>query len=210
MSAEEPTLIRGWDADNLFFGVHDDDSASPLTDHGFTATALRPGPFGELSGVTWRNHFQRYLYDEEYLTSDETRKAIAKHVLGGWAGYARAYTGASDWISTSSSLDWSIYEVARRLVRTRLDEVQLSLINRRNYGGRYRGHRAIHLDAADAVEALMRHQGGRREWVQAINFAAASSEVVFFGRIFDKDIAETTTWTLTVSTPDLFGLGAMS
>jgi hypothetical protein len=124
---------------------------------------------------------------------------MMNHVLGGWPGTARRYQKASDWISASMSFDWAIWEITRRLVRLQREEVALSLITRRwNYPRNYRGSRNIVEDAQDAMQDYgLEHLN--RDQEEALRYSLSSSEVLFYGRIFDKDIIEDTDWTYHVS-----------
>jgi hypothetical protein len=118
---DQPT-ISGHNPRTLLYRVYDGRSASPLTHDGFTATS--PQFLPALSGTQWRKNYHKLYYSRDFRTADATREAIIQHVLGGWPGYThRGYTAQSDWISTTESLDWAIWEVARRLVVLRRKDV---------------------------------------------------------------------------------------
>lgn len=194
-------LINGHQPSKLLFRVHDEKSASKLSEmDGFAA---RHDNYGDeetglpvIGSQTWRIVYQANYYSEGFLSQEMIQEDIIKHVLGGWPGYTREYTGPSEWISTSSSLDWSIWEIARRLVKLRRPYVELSLIAKNDgYKRNYKGNKMFHEDAAKRIEEY-----GEKYWLtedqkMALNFARASSEVACFGRIFKKDIIANTRWT---------------
>lgn len=153
-----------------------------------------------MSNAIWRERYESLHQDENYRNDEHVLKSIAAHVMGGWPGYNRDQTGPSDWISTTKSLDWAVWEITRRLVKMGRNSVELSLIYRRGYRPGDQGVQHVELDATQAVEAL-----GEQVWLNddqkcARDFAKASSEVVCLGRIFGTDIAENTVWTRAVST----------
>lgn len=197
----DPSLrIRGHKPEHIIFRVHDQSSASPLRYNGFTATSRRFKPIARMSNAIWRERYESLHQDENYRNDEHVLKSIAAHVMGGWPGYIRDQTGPSDWISTTKSLDWAVWEITRRLVKMGRNSVELSLIYRRGYRPGDQGVQHVELDATQAVEAL-----GEQVWLNddqkcARDFAKASSEVICLGRIFGTDIAENTVWTRAVST----------
>jgi hypothetical protein len=129
---------------------------------------------------------------------------IVDHVIGGWNGYSTLPPTHSEFISTSASFAWSIWETSRRLEKLNMTYVDLSLIRRWGYyAPTYRGTKASHFDAVEALKYCRAHSQGRdvvdSEYQKAIRFARASSEVLFYIKIFNKDILETTRWDRYVS-----------
>ncbi|KAI9639306.1 uncharacterized protein MKK02DRAFT_39604 [Dioszegia hungarica] len=150
-----------------------------------------------ISGHNPRTLLYRLYYSRDFRTSDATREAIIQHVLGGWPGYThRGYTSPSDWISTTESLDWAIWEVARRLVVLRRKEVGLALIHRNiRYDRGYKGNRNVVESAQEAIEGYGEDYWLDEDQMAALNFSRASSEYVHLGRIFRRDIAVSNIWT---------------
>ncbi|WRT67738.1 uncharacterized protein IL334_004710 [Kwoniella shivajii] len=87
---------------------------------------------------------------------------------------------ASKWISTSTDIDWIIWELVRRLIILKKDKVNVTIIRRnRKFSRRYKVNKR---------DNLVKCQN-------APNFFNSSSELLYYGRIFNKDIIETTEWT---------------
>lgn len=104
---------------------------------------------------------------------------------------------ASQWISTTSDIEWAIWEIARRFSVRRTQWADLTVIKRNMYyTGGYRGARMLGLDPG---EVLLKQ--GFYNVSPAVAFARASSELVWLGRIFPKDILESSEWDVDVS-PD--------
>lgn len=201
IKSEEEPLVLGYNPSSILFRVHDELSATQLCDdHGFTAT--HPDFQSESSGMpisgrVWQKTYQRDYYSSE--SRDATVESIITHVLGGWPGYAGAYTDDSNWISTTRSLEWAVWEIVRRLVVLGRPYVELSLIDYEGYSKYYKGSRMISEDVAEAIEEYRCDYGLTRSQKMALRFAEASSEVVCFGRIFEKDILAIRLWTERVS-----------
>jgi hypothetical protein len=106
----------------------------------------------------------------------------------------------SKWISTTTSFDWAFYEMARRLARRSkyghvIDRVSFATIDACEPRPGYRGirhnrnykHVAQRLrEIRDDSPELQLHLSDR--YARAIRFADASSEWLYYGRIFDKSI----------------------
>lgn len=100
----------------------------------------------------------------------------------------------SEYISTTGDLDWAVWEIVRRLKILRRQQVDLAIVTRQNaYSPRYRGCKAFWLVAADKILQ------GRSElnWAEdeAVRFATSSNEILYYGRIFRKDMISNLTWT---------------
>lgn len=191
--------IRGHHPDTLLFRVYDSKSASPLlSSGGFTATQDR---FREpMSNNKWAKEYQRPYSAAAFRKDPNTRKSIIKHVLGGWPGYTSHNTGPSAWISATESFDWAVWEVARRLVVLYRDEVGLALIRRRQYyAWDYRGTKNVVEDVEMAIGKYGAEYGLDADQKAAMYFASASSEMVYLGRIPERDIVESYQWTRKVS-----------
>ncbi|WVF69220.1 hypothetical protein IAT40_003996 [Kwoniella sp. CBS 6097] len=174
--------------------ITDESSVIPLRSDGFTATAEQFDP--PLRAKRWKEDYEWRWYDTEWRNDLEATNSICRHISGGWE-YAEDVE--TDWISTTADLDWAVWEIARRLTIFDRDAVDLTVIRRRSrYSPEHRGPRAIFLDAAEHLASISLTMYGRDCW----RFARASSEILFYGRIFRCDILETTTWTL--QTPGFF------
>ncbi|OCF54873.1 hypothetical protein L486_07528 [Kwoniella mangroviensis CBS 10435] len=102
-----------------------------------------------------------------------------------------ASTKNSPWISTSTDFKRAIWEIARRLSKLNRLEVKLTLIRRnKKYSGLYKGTKSIQIDP---VDYLVKYTGEQVK--TAMDFAKSASEVLYYGRIFDKDVLESTIWT---------------
>lgn len=181
-------------ANSVVLRITGDDSIVQRTSKGYTASSGTVS--SDISKDQWRRLFQgRYpdWRDHDYDGADD----IVNHITGGWSGYSSS--AESDWISTSASLRWTIWEIARRLDRREQLSIELAVI-RRKFPSGYRGAKPVRLDAADTLRLYRaRTHYDHRHLVDAINFARASSEIVFYGRIFGKDVLETSSWDLDVS-----------
>ncbi|WWD17078.1 hypothetical protein CI109_101515 [Kwoniella shandongensis] len=176
--------------------LSDESSITPLLENGFTASDDefdRP-----ISGPNWKRNYHNKRGDTKWVYRKDNLKDIVAHVAGGWAGYGNG--SASKWISTSADFHWAIWEIARRIKVLGRDEVFMSVIQRRErYSRRYKGTKDIHFEA---TPLLGRHLDGlshSSDDIESVNKAIAvagrSAEVLYYGRIFGKDIIETTAWT---------------
>ncbi|KAI9639307.1 uncharacterized protein MKK02DRAFT_39605 [Dioszegia hungarica] len=181
----------------LLYRVHDDSSAAPLTRKGFTATSPEfHYKGGVIPAEVWHKEYQGLQEVDSLVDNKHVLESIAAHVSGGWKGYHSAKAGPSDWISTSMSFQWAVWEVVRRLVILGRDSVGMSVITAKPYNPYYVGMQAVWLKAADAIEALGEKVYLTRKECRALAFARASSEVVYLGKIFERDIMTHTEWTL--------------
>lgn len=69
----------------------------------------------------------------------------------------------------------------------------------------YRGSKSFIVDAHQVIDHWdktgdLAYVCSPRSMIRALNFSAASNEVLFLGRVFEKDRLETTYWTREVST----------
>ncbi|WWC62568.1 uncharacterized protein I303_105164 [Kwoniella dejecticola CBS 10117] len=174
--------------------IHDESSATPLTINGFTATSreFSPSP----SGTRWKRDYQYLRGNRAYLKDRDELEGIVKHVTGGWGDKEEA-EGGSKWISTSGDLEWAIYEIARRLSIFQRSEVELSLIKHEKFPRSFKGIKDIQVDPLPLLNRFLqnRQNGDKKLTQQAIHFANASNEILYFGKIFPKFILETTVWT---------------
>jgi hypothetical protein len=181
----------------LVYRVHDATSESCLTDQGFTATSTEF--YYPISGKAWLNKYQGLHTVDSFVDNEHVLEGIAEHVLGGWPGYTTGYTGESAWISASMSFHWASWEVVRRLVVLQRESVEMTIISCKAYNKYYEGVQAVWLNAADAIQTLGEHVHLTRDQLRALAFSRASSEVVYLGKIFRKDIVQNTEWTLEVN-----------
>lgn len=178
----------------LVVRVTDETSLSPRCrndDFVATSSEFDPHPDNE----DWSLYYQGKFLNWTSLTRRDV-DSVVEHVTGGWNYWG--FGKSSPWISTSADLDWSIWEIARRLVRLDRDEVELSVI-RRKHAKNYRGLKSVRIDTFDVLRLHEKDNYYHSDLDDAMNFARASDEVLFCGRIFGKDVLETTTWTYYVS-----------
>ncbi|WVQ81783.1 hypothetical protein IAT38_003908 [Cryptococcus sp. DSM 104549] len=189
MSYSEDEFYRGLEeiedglqAGNVFIRLTDSNSITRLDDDGFVCSHDRQ----EGTIPTGRSY------------------EIARHINGGWRGYGAG--GVSPWISATKDLEWAVWEICRRLVVLHRPWVEMSVINSPDhYHKSYRGARLVRVDTQMVVQML--EQEGTEYCQQAANFARAASEVLFFKRVFAKDVWNTYEWTkmnLPIDLPECF------
>ncbi|WVF69218.1 hypothetical protein IAT40_003994 [Kwoniella sp. CBS 6097] len=139
--------------------ISDETSLSPLTPNGFTATSdrFRPPP----SNPAWKRFYQPLRGNTSWTRDQSKLQELVQHVTGGWQGWTRndilvdTDTLESDWISTSVDLEWCLFEIIRRLIVLGRDQVELTVIRRRqHYAKRYKGTKMIHHDPAPLIAKL--------------------------------------------------------
>ena len=187
---EEATYIDARRLEDLFFRVYDATSRSQYQNPvGSTAEHDR---FQDMPHCGWLRFIQ-----PDVNTFDPS--AVARHITGRWTGdrhrekmdfgYDLIDLGSdqeeqSKWISTTTSFDWAFYEMARRLARRSkyghvIDRVSFATIDSKHVAQRLR-------EIRDDSPELQLHLSDR--YARAIRFADASSEWLYYGRIFDKSI----------------------
>ncbi|WVW84713.1 hypothetical protein I302_106748 [Kwoniella bestiolae CBS 10118] len=200
------TIQHGLSSNQIVLRITDGLSITPLTDLGFTASSTEFQP--STSGRAWKRDYHHMRGNRSWLRDRDVLEGMVAHITGGWgsipspsvSNIQREMEG-SKWISTSGDLDWTIFEISRRLTVLRKDikEVRLTVVRR--YGKisrRYQGVKDIEVDPLLHLNKFLksRRSYGNREKVQkAINFANVSGEVLFLGKKFGKDILESTVWT---------------
>jgi len=187
-------IVERLDDEDLVLRVHDYRSISILQHDGFTANDVRFKP--RTSTRKWISDHQQLRADIEWRESYETVCSMAAHVTGGWNKQRIGFQ--SPWLSTTGSLEWAVWEIARRLTIMSTDKVELSAIRRqKTFSPRYRGAKPLAIVAERAFRSGLPIYGLN----SALNFARSSSEVLYYGRIFDKDVLET--WEFTLEDKDL-------
>ncbi|WWC62570.1 uncharacterized protein I303_105166 [Kwoniella dejecticola CBS 10117] len=87
----------------------------------------------------------------------------------------------------------------RRILLTGRSYINITLIRRtRKYAPTYKGTKALYVSPIEYIENYQNNYRDRLSNTDvnaARNFANASSEILYYGKIFNKDILETTTWT---------------
>lgn len=109
----------------------------------------------------------------------------------------------SDWISSTSKLEWAVWEIARRHIRVGREEVELTLIRRqRRYGRGYKRTKAITVETCGAIERFCTEECRThgREHEEASKYARLGGGA-WVGRVFEKDVLEMTIWTDEVGHP---------
>lgn len=121
-------------------------------------------------------------------------ESVVDHILGGWSTYFPSYQ-SSQWISTTKSHDWAMWETARRLASGQVSWVSLAkIITYDPYSRYYRGTRKTGVDAVHMLEGL-----GFSYRDRCLVLAKSSAECLYYGRIFPKDIKYEEIWVLDVS-----------
>ncbi|WRT67737.1 uncharacterized protein IL334_004709 [Kwoniella shivajii] len=183
----------------------DESSITRLTNRGFIASAPKFHPCP--SNKEWKSKYQYLRYNRTWKSDDVIIDSMTNHVTGGWShknknhaiGGNSSLSSSSLWISTSSDFQWLIWEIVRRLVKLRRDKVETHLIQKCEHISRnYKGLKPIHVDPSPHIEDKViehNHYPFQTVYDVASNFVRASSEILFYGRIFDKNIIESTVWT---------------
>jgi hypothetical protein len=174
------------------YRVTDSSSVMPYSEeHGFTANdpAFRDASQNPISGITFKAREPPSLgYDMALIES------MRVHVLGGWATGELAFR-QSRWISTTRRYRWAIWETARRLASGRVSWVSIATVVTYDKGSsNYRGTPKYGFHAG---YYLRKHGYGDSD--RCIQLAESSSEWLFYGRIFPKDIEEEEVWEADVS-----------
>jgi hypothetical protein len=179
----------------LVLRVTDVDSISALSDGGFLSSSASYD--GDVDHAQWRfSHMG--LFSRWDALVDSELDDIVRHITSGWTSRYGYYGDTSEWISTSAELEWPIWEIARRLTKCPVTWVDLSVI-RRGHAAGYKGLRAVKIDAWDTLRLHAQKRGYRHDKLNAaLTFSGAANEVLFYKRIFKKDVLETTTWTTSV------------
>ncbi|KAK8864614.1 hypothetical protein IAR55_001864 [Kwoniella newhampshirensis] len=188
------SIVAGVNDHHFVLRITDGTSVSRLNHDGFTASH---DDFEDpIPGRIWRSD-HHYKHDNTEWLDEYDYEKIVKHVNGGWVGYRARSGGQSRWISTSASFEWTIWEIARRLEKLGRSKVYMTIITRWDrYSDRYRGLKDVQFPAASLLEDYLEDvYYGDVEAVEALRFARASSEMLYYGRIFAKNIVETTKWT---------------
>lgn len=140
-----------------------------------------------ISQETYKAEISTPAWDDK-----EVLKSVTDHIVGGWKSDSDTQ---SKWISTTLSHEWVVWETARRLISNRVGEVCVtSIVDRRAYSPRYRGTRMIGVDASGYLS-----ERGYEMSDKCVRFAESSSEKLWYGRIFPKDISGVEYWTSDVS-----------
>jgi hypothetical protein len=203
----------------VVFRIWDDTSRSSLVNthnhnkNGFTAVNKR------FLGMTKFRYTELFagLYAASYWLEDvDTLVGMMKHLssfevslsTGATPNAAQQVQGllaSTSWISTTACLQWSIFEIARRLAGNPASTVRLTVIRTNN--------REIRTTVS---ERLMKYEKDRHradmdsddeginmaELVRLRKQASLSKEEVWVGRIFGASIEYDTVWTVNVSTPN--------
>lgn len=205
---DSDSLSKGTTRQQLVLRVHDNTSVSPLTASGFVATDPRSD--GRVSRREWDVARQR-LVGPGLRDRPNLIRSIPVHITSGWAkGYDPVESAVPDpettppssWISSTGSFEWAVWEIARRLkVFSDRDEVSLSVIRTpKNHPPGYRGPRGFAVRAEPTIAYhLKRHDiwdsSDYPTVIRAVNFSKASEELLWYGRIFARDVIQTSTWT---------------
>ncbi|WVW84723.1 hypothetical protein I302_106758 [Kwoniella bestiolae CBS 10118] len=136
------------------------------------------------------------------LDAESKADGVCAHVTGRWGrGPGREYFVDDPWISTTSDLDWAIWEIARRLSRHEpVNEVKMSIIEKEGFWDLehpyYRDCRDLHYnmhvpsflqDAFDSDTCAVSQR--------AFLLAGQSYEVLYFGKIRAEQVLRTYTFT---------------
>ncbi|WRT67734.1 uncharacterized protein IL334_004706 [Kwoniella shivajii] len=143
--------------------------------------------------------FEKIRFGTGNVTSGMTFNMM-NHISNGWRIHNNGDGGSSYFISTTEDLHWAIWEIARRLhdLVDNPEQVTMSIITRHeSYPADYGGYESIFFDPLPFLYGLRPFTNNldHEAFNMAINFARASSERLFYRRIFDEDIEEELTWT---------------
>ncbi|KAK4689274.1 hypothetical protein P7C73_g817, partial [Tremellales sp. Uapishka_1] len=197
-------------ARGLVFRVHDANSFCRLNTSGFAA------PSGKFDGMAIEAYLAAFkvLRKPQWADSTYLRDTIVDHCLV----RPSADGELSPWISTTDSLDWAIWEVARRLghpdPQKRVDKVRLCVIRHsiptnNPFGKRDKKNIELwtfpgaNLNLPDLERTLPYPK--MRDAVLAKRKARISNEKLFYGRIFADSIEDDLEFTLTASGHSLVG-----
>jgi hypothetical protein len=130
------------------------------------------------------------------LSDRQVIDSVVRHITGGWHQTSAKYHVPSRWISTTARYDWAVWEMSRRLSSGQVAEVSITTIPKRlSYSKRYRGTRLI---GVDALPYLINEGYDLRD--KSVQFARSSTEILWYGRIFQKHVSKHEIWTREVST----------
>ena len=173
------------------YRVSDSSSITPFSqEHGFTAhdDLFLGGATRPISGRAFK------AVPAPSYNVPSFDQSVVDHILGGWASYD-SNTRESKWISTTASHEWAVWETARRLVSGQVSFVDVSAVTTyTKYSPRYRGTRQHRLTVVPFFE-----EKGYSDRNRFMALAKSSSEVLYYGRIFAKDIQHVERWVLNVS-----------
>jgi hypothetical protein len=159
--------------------------------HGFTANdEMFEDAFGNpISAKVFKT-------DITALSDRQVIDSVVRHITGGWHQTPAKYHVPSRWISTTARYDWAVWEMSRRLSSGQVAEVSITTIPKRlSYSKRYRGTRLI---GVDALPYLINEGYDLRD--RSVQFARSSTEILWYGRIFQKHVSKHEIWTREVST----------
>ncbi|ORX35707.1 hypothetical protein BD324DRAFT_631337 [Kockovaella imperatae] len=176
-------IIDDLESRRIVLRVHDHTSLSRYeAEEGFIAEQDR---FDNLSKTQFHKRYGHLRYDYEWKRSSSICEYMVDHIFGGWDDWSLfGRDGPSPWISTTIDFDWAIYEIARRLTVLNRGSVRLSVIDLQNSKRRRVGVRPDSYIPEDTYDEST-----------ALSFARASSEILFYGKIFDEDIPAIMVWT---------------
>jgi hypothetical protein len=176
------------------FRVTDRSSVSPYDpQHGFTANddMFEDASREPISAKAFKTHI---AYPQ--LNDQQVVDSVIRHITCGWHQTSAEYQVLSRWISTTARYDWAVWEMARRLSSGQVAEVFITTIPKRlTYSKRYRGTRLI---GVDAFRYLVNEGYSARD--KSVQFARSSTEILWYGRIYQKHISNHEIWTREVST----------
>jgi hypothetical protein len=165
--------------------VTDDSSLSPITQAGFYCTAPIFDPV-TVPNKKWMSRLSQWYKPSNDRFFEASTQKIVNHVNGGWR---KTRGRKSEWISTTGDVAWAIWEIVRRLQRG-CDYVELTVIERQN---------GVGLDVWAGPCIKLHYLRWTADYDSALSFAGAAREIILHGRIFARDILETTIWTREVS-----------
>jgi hypothetical protein len=178
--------------DPCCYRATDKTSVSPYdSEYGFTANHHLFMDGGRpISGTAFREDIQRPVIEDYCVTN-----TVVDHILGGWRR-PFGFDVQSEWISTTANHEWAIWETVRRFASGQVSWVSLaSVAKHMNYSSNYRGTRMIGVEATPYLREM-----GFDNTDKFVRFAELSSEFLWYGRIFPKDVVRVEYWTLEVST----------
>ncbi|WVR06308.1 hypothetical protein IAU60_003338 [Kwoniella sp. DSM 27419] len=189
------------DIEQIRDGVHNGLYALRVTDANSICRLDHVDGFSASSSFTTADLKEEkdFRYVEQNFQWRVSTRKLERHLDDGCPQDKRVET---PFISTSLSLDWSIWEIARRLVQSEVPSVSLNVIRREQVQQLQRGFEPLPLlreqkrSAAFCTDGIRAGLEDEDEamYSRIIASVAASDTLVYYGRIFPEDILETTVW----------------
>lgn len=208
----------------VVFRVHTSSSISSLVHSSESGMSgfFAPSPYMHISEAQYNDRFG-HLSDEGWSCGQGLAPSMVAHLLDRPVDQMHLKTHEVDWqvvkdadkspwVSTTRNLDWTIWEIARRLAKGE-KEVRLAVIKQsvaveletrphmqEKEKCRARGGEVWTVPVGEIYDTQPHAAYGQRpSWNRARLRALARDEVLYYGRIFDTSIVGDFVWTRNVS-----------